>query len=85
MRAVGTACANNAIEPFVPCHRVINSGGKLGSYGNGGVAIKAGMLALETGAGADAIEQAMAAATPESIAPTRSFRPAHPLQGVWKK
>ena len=85
MRAVGTACANNAIEPFVPCHRVINSGGKLGSYGNGGLAVKAGMLALETGVGAETIERAMASATAESVAPTRLFRPAHPLQGVWKK
>jgi len=85
MRAVGTACAHNAIAPFVPCHRVISSGGKLGSYGDGDLAIKAGMLALETGATPDAIERAMAEATPDSIAPTRVFKPAQPLQGVWKK
>jgi methylated-DNA-[protein]-cysteine S-methyltransferase len=85
MRAVGTACASNRIEPFVPCHRVINSGGRLGSYGNGGLAVKAGMLALEAGASADAIERAMATATLDSIAPTRSSMPAQPLQGVWKR
>lgn len=85
MRAVGTACAHNAIAPFVPCHRVINSGGKLGSYGDGDVAAKAGMLALETGATAEGIERAIASATPNSIAPTRLFKPAQPLQGVWKK
>lgn len=85
MRAVGTACARNAIAPFVPCHRVINSGGTLGSYGYGGAAAKAGMLALETGANADAIERVMAAAHPDTIAPTKGFKPAQPLQGVWRK
>lgn len=85
MRAVGTACAHNAIAPFVPCHRVISSGGKLGSYGDGDVAAKAGMLALETGATTDGIERAMAAASRDSIAATRVFKPAQPLQGVWKK
>jgi methylated-DNA-[protein]-cysteine S-methyltransferase len=85
MRAVGTACAHNAISPFVPCHRVISSGGALGSYGSGGVGVKAGMLALETGATIDAIERVMTDATPDSVAPTRVFEPAQPLQGVWKK
>lgn len=85
MRAVGTACAHNAISPFVPCHRVISSGGALGSYGSGGVGVKAGMLALETGATIDAIERVMTDATPDSVAPTRVFKPAQPLQGVWKK
>ncbi|WP_042215781.1 methylated-DNA--[protein]-cysteine S-methyltransferase [Demequina mangrovi] len=47
MRAVGTACARNNIAPFVPCHRVIQSGGRLGSYGFGGNEVKAAMLALE--------------------------------------
>lgn len=47
MRAVGTACARNNIAPFVPCHRVIQSGGRLGSYGFGGTAIKAAMLVHE--------------------------------------
>lgn len=47
MRAAGTACARNNIAPFVPCHRVVQSGGKLGSYGFGGVAVKEAMLALE--------------------------------------
>ncbi len=85
MRAVGTACSRNAVAPFVPCHRVINAGGKLGSYGYGGAPAKAGMLALETGGGAEAVKRAMATATPDSIAPTKAFRPANPLQGVWKK
>ncbi|WP_062519550.1 methylated-DNA--[protein]-cysteine S-methyltransferase [Demequina silvatica] len=47
MRAAGTACARNNIAPFIPCHRVVKSGGELGSYGYGGVAMKAAMLALE--------------------------------------
>lgn len=47
MRAVGTACARNTVGIFVPCHRVIQSGGRLGSYGFGGTDIKAAMLVHE--------------------------------------
>lgn len=47
MRAVGTACATNGVGIFVPCHRVIQSGGRLGSYGFGGTGIKAAMLIHE--------------------------------------
>jgi len=47
MRAAGTACARNNVAPFVPCHRVVKSGGELGSYGFGGTGIKAAMLAHE--------------------------------------
>lgn len=47
MRAVGTACARNTVGIFVPCHRVIRSGGWLGSYGFGGTDIKAAMLIHE--------------------------------------
>ena len=47
MRAVGTACARNNVAPFIPCHRVVKSGGALGSYGFGGVEVKAAMIALE--------------------------------------
>ncbi|WP_061963063.1 methylated-DNA--[protein]-cysteine S-methyltransferase [Demequina aurantiaca] len=47
MRAAGTACARNNIALFIPCHRVIKSGGALGNYGFGGVEMKAGMIALE--------------------------------------
>lgn len=47
MRAVGTACARNHVGIFVPCHRVIRSGGRLGSYGFGGTGIKAAMLIHE--------------------------------------
>ncbi|MFV0634529.1 methylated-DNA--[protein]-cysteine S-methyltransferase [Demequina sp.] len=47
MRAVGTACARNAIALFVPCHRVIAAGGRLGSYGFGGPGIKAALLEHE--------------------------------------
>jgi len=32
-RAVGAACRNNPYAPFVPCHRVIASGGKIGGFG----------------------------------------------------
>lgn len=49
MRAAGTACGHNAVALFVPCHRVIAAGGRLGQYGPGGVAIKAALLAFEAG------------------------------------
>ncbi|WP_083966743.1 methylated-DNA--[protein]-cysteine S-methyltransferase [Demequina globuliformis] len=46
-RAVGTACARNRVGIFVPCHRVVQAGGRLGSYGFGGTGIKAQLLRLE--------------------------------------
>lgn len=85
MRAVGTACARNAVAPFVPCHRVVNSGGKLGVYGYGGTSVKAAMLALEAGADADGIERAAATASPDVQAPASAWRPRRPRKVVWKK
>lgn len=35
MRAVGTAMAINAVAPFVPCHRVVQTGGYIGNYAYG--------------------------------------------------
>jgi methylated-DNA-[protein]-cysteine S-methyltransferase len=32
VRAAGGACAHNLVAPFVPCHRVVRSGGSLGGY-----------------------------------------------------
>jgi AraC family transcriptional regulator of adaptative response/methylated-DNA-[protein]-cysteine methyltransferase len=45
-RAVGRANGMNRIAIIVPCHRVVNSDGKLGGYG-GGVWRKHWLLALE--------------------------------------
>ncbi|WP_409479673.1 methylated-DNA--[protein]-cysteine S-methyltransferase [Pseudobdellovibrio sp. HCB154] len=45
-RAVGTANGRNPISLIVPCHRVINEGGKLGGYA-GGLPIKKLLLTLE--------------------------------------
>lgn len=45
-RAVGQANHRNPVAPFIPCHRVIASGGGLGGYG-GGLPLKRKMLALE--------------------------------------
>jgi len=48
-RAVGRACATNPIPVVVPCHRVLDSAGKLHGYG-GGLWRKQRLLELE-GAG----------------------------------
>lgn len=45
-RAVGQANHRNPVAPFIPCHRVVASGGGLGGYG-GGLPLKRKMLALE--------------------------------------
>lgn len=45
-RAVGTANGQNRIAMVVPCHRVINKGGKLGGFG-GGLWRKEWLLELE--------------------------------------
>lgn len=49
VRAVGTACATNALPIVVPCHRVIRTDGSLGGY-VGGFAAKTSLLELETAA-----------------------------------
>lgn len=48
VRAVGTANGMNRIAIVIPCHRVVNKGGKLGGYG-GGLWRKQKLLALEQG------------------------------------
>jgi len=45
-RAVGSACANNPVPLWVPCHRVLAGGGKLGGF-SGGLDVKRALLALE--------------------------------------
>lgn len=35
VRAAGTAMATNAVAPFVPCHRVVRTGGQSGNYAYG--------------------------------------------------
>jgi methylated-DNA-[protein]-cysteine S-methyltransferase len=46
MRAVGSACATNALPIVVPCHRVIRADGATGGY-VGGPEAKAFLLAME--------------------------------------
>ena len=45
-RAAGTFCAENRFSLFVPCHRVVSSGG-IGGYGGLGVEYKRRLLGLE--------------------------------------
>lgn len=47
-RAVGTANGMNRLGIIIPCHRVVNKGGKLGGYG-GGLWRKQWLLDLERG------------------------------------
>jgi methylated-DNA-[protein]-cysteine S-methyltransferase len=46
-RAVGTACGKNPLPIFIPCHRVVASGGIGGYSGGQGLATKRTLLALE--------------------------------------
>jgi AraC family transcriptional regulator, regulatory protein of adaptative response / methylated-DNA-[protein]-cysteine methyltransferase len=48
VRAVGHANGRNPISIVIPCHRVVNRGGRLGGYG-GGLWRKERLLALEQG------------------------------------
>lgn len=48
VRAVGTALHRNPFPIVVPCHRVIQEGGKLGGFACG-IAMKKRLLALESG------------------------------------
>lgn len=45
-RAAGQACATNALPLFIPCHRVLAAGGRLGGF-TGGRAWKRHLLAGE--------------------------------------
>lgn len=74
MRAAGTACGRNAIALFVPCHRVIAAGGRLGQYGPGGPGIKAALLAFEAGWTDAAVLRAGREAHPDSPAPASGVR-----------
>lgn len=46
VRALAQACGSNPIVVVVPCHRVINSNGKIGGY-TGGIDKKIRLLAIE--------------------------------------
>lgn len=48
VRAAGSACARNLVAPFVPCHRVVRTGGDLGGYYYG-LPAKRALLRLEAG------------------------------------
>ena len=47
VRAVGAANGANPVALIVPCHRVVQTGGRLGGYG-GGLELKARLLAMES-------------------------------------
>jgi len=46
VRAAGQALARNPLPVIIPCHRVLNTDGKLGGY-TGGVELKRQLLCLE--------------------------------------
>ena len=46
VRAAGSACAKNLIAPFIPCHRVVKTGGAIGNYAFG-VSLKKLLLTHE--------------------------------------
>jgi methylated-DNA-[protein]-cysteine S-methyltransferase len=47
-RAVGQACGRNPLPIFIPCHRVLAAGGKLGGFSGGkGAETKRRLLMLE--------------------------------------
>ena len=47
-QAVGSAVGNNPYAPEIPCHRVVNSDGKIGGYsGDGGIDRKIELLSSE--------------------------------------
>ncbi len=47
-RAVAMALKKNPFAPFVPCHRVVRSDGKIGGYsGKGGIKAKVKLLRQE--------------------------------------
>jgi methylated-DNA-[protein]-cysteine S-methyltransferase len=48
VRAAGAACAHNMVAPFVPCHRVVRTGGNLGGYYYG-LSVKRWLLDHERG------------------------------------
>ena len=47
-RAVGLALARNPLPIIIPCHRVVNSDGRLGGF-SGGLEMKRQLLHLESG------------------------------------
>ena len=49
VRAVGLALARNPLPIIIPCHRVVNSDGRLGGF-SGGLELKGYLLSLEAGA-----------------------------------
>lgn len=61
-RAAGTACGNNQISIFIPCHRVVASNRGIGGYG-GGLSTKVTLLRLEGSlAGLRGVQPALALA-----------------------
>lgn len=46
-RAVGSVCSRNPIPFFIPCHRVLKQGSRVGDYSAGGESMKMQLLAFE--------------------------------------
>ena len=66
VRAAGRGCATNRVSLFVPCHRVVPSGGGVGGF-LWGSAVKSALLGHERAHG----ENGAWRSSPSSTAPTR--------------
>jgi methylated-DNA-[protein]-cysteine S-methyltransferase len=49
-RAAAGACSHNSVALFVPCHRIIASGDKIGGFGSYGLPLKLSLLSREEAA-----------------------------------
>ena len=67
VRAAGSACARNLVAPFVPCHRVLRTGGLLGGY-YFGLDVKRALLTHEGAPEVEVLADRPAAAGPVDAA-----------------
>jgi methylated-DNA-[protein]-cysteine S-methyltransferase len=67
VRAAGSACARNLVAPFIPCHRVLRTGGLLGGY-YFGLDVKRALLTHEGAPEVAVLAERSAPARPADVA-----------------